>query len=161
MRAASVPIDDMDRDIDLQRFAALELTSSGLLAQAELASANRNEGRAEAIRQFDGREDLPRPLSTSDLPSKRGTHSGSSRGRRLSSRQGSTNSLTGGGMGGGTSSTERQSRYSFANRPSVVDDDEPLLFQMSEIGGGSRRSLEEGRGGSSVGSGGRRGMGWR
>lgn len=157
MRAVSLPTDDIDRERDLQRFTASDLTASGLLAQAELlAGGNHGDDRAEAIRQLDGRDDLPRPLSTSDLPSRRGTQSGSYRGRRLSSRQGSTNSLTGGG-----SSMERQSRYNYQARPAAADDDEPLLFQMSEIGTGSRRSLEEGRGGSSVGSGGRRGASWR
>jgi autophagy-related protein 13 len=157
LRAASLPTDDVDRERETQRATASDLTSSGLFAQTEsLASVTRVNDPAEAHITLESRDDLPRPLSTSDLPSRRGTHSGSSRGRGLSSRHGSSTSL----MTGGASSTERQSRYNFSSRPTPLDDDEPLLFQMSEIGGGSRRSLEEGRGGSSTGSTGRRGMPW-
>jgi autophagy-related protein 13 len=44
-------------------------------------------------------------------------------------------------------------RYSFPNRPQhLPEDDEPLLFDMSEIGGQhSRRSIEDAQGGDSVG----------
>lgn len=145
LRSASLPAEEVDRQRDLQRITATDLTSSGLFAQTELlASASREDESNES------RDDMRRPMSTSDLPAKRGTHSGTSRGRGgFPSPQGSSTSLT----TGGTSSTERQSRYNFANRHTSQDDDEPLLFQMSEIGAGSRRSLEEGRGGSSTGSG--------
>ncbi|KAJ4295417.1 autophagy protein 13 [Kalmusia sp. IMI 367209] len=151
LRSASVPMDDSDRERDLDRLLAPELTSSELFAQTELlASADRDPSGAGA------RDELHRPLSTSDLPAKRGTYSGSSRGRGGYSSHASSTSLT----TGATSSTERQSRYNFANRNMANDDDEPLLFQMSEIGAGSRRSLEEARGGSSTGGGGRRGSPW-
>ncbi|KAF2874304.1 autophagy-related protein 13-domain-containing protein [Massariosphaeria phaeospora] len=153
LRSASVPPEEVDRQRGLQRKAATNLTSSGLFAQTELlASASRDDQLPGALSTQDSRDDMPRPLSTSDLPAKRGTYSGSSRGRGGFSSSSSTSLTT-----GGTSSTERQSRYSFANRHASLDDDEPLLFQMSEIGAGSRRSLEEGRGGSSTGSAGKRG----
>lgn len=160
LRSASLPTEEVDRERDLQRIAAADLTSSGLFAQTELlASAGRGDEPTDTLSPPDSRDDVRRPLSTSDLPAKRGTYPGSSRGRGgFSSHQGSSasTSLT----TGGTSSTERQSRYNFASRHTPADDDEPLLFQMSEIGAGSRRSLEEGRGGSSNGSGGRRGSPW-
>lgn len=156
LRSASLPTEEVDRERDLQRITAPDLTSSGLFAQTELlASASRDDQDTEALAPPGSRDEIPRPLSTSDLPARRGTHSGSSRGRGGFSSHGSSTSLT-----TGTSSTERQSRYNFASRHVANDDDEPLLFQMSEIGAGSRRSLEEGRGGSSTGSGGRRGSPW-
>lgn len=65
------------------------------------------------------------------------------------------------GTGSGTSGTsDRPSgRYSFTRPSGNYDaDDEPLLFDMSEIGrGDGRRSIEEGRGGGSIGSEGRGG----
>lgn len=59
------------------------------------------------------------------------------------------------GRGSG-SSDQRGGRYSFPRPLSHFEDEEPLLFAMSDFGTGphSRRSLEEGRGGSSGGSGG-------
>jgi autophagy-related protein 13 len=147
VRAASLPAEEVDRARDLHRITSTDLTSSGLFAQTEsLASASRdNQGPDDG----DSRDDLPRVSSTSNVPAKRSTYSSNLRGRGGFFSQGSstTNST------GGTSSTERQSRYNFNSRAANLDDDEPLLFQMSEIGaGGSRRSLEEARGGSSTGS---------
>ncbi|KAF2755742.1 hypothetical protein EJ05DRAFT_113861 [Pseudovirgaria hyperparasitica] len=49
--------------------------------------------------------------------------------------------------------TTRSSRYSFSSRAGhALDDDEPLLFDMSEIGNATRRSVEEGRGGTASGT---------
>jgi autophagy-related protein 13 len=156
LRSASVPVEETDREHDFHRVPAPNLTSSGLFAQTELlASTSRDEQTGESLHPPDSRDDIQRPLSTSDLPAKRGTYSSSSRGRGGFSSHGSSTNLA----AGATSSTERQSRYSFPSRSLQTDDDEPLLFQMSEIGAGSRRSLEEARGGSS-GSGGRRGSPW-
>lgn len=156
LRSASLPAEEVDRERDLHRITAPELTSSGLFAQTELlASASRDAQASEGLGPPGSRDEITRPLSTSDLPSKRGTYSGSSRGRGGFSSHGSSTSLT----TGATSSTERQSRYNFASRH--VDDDEPLLFQMSEIGTGSRRSLEDARGGPNTANPGRRGSPWR
>ncbi|KAF2193377.1 hypothetical protein K469DRAFT_550303 [Zopfia rhizophila CBS 207.26] len=156
LRSASLPTEETDRERDLQRITAADLTSSGLFAQTELlASTGRADQQTDTLSAPSSREDMLRPSSISDIPAKRGNHSGNNRGRGgLTSTHGSSTSLT----TGATSSTERPSRYSFRSTP--LDDDEPLLFQMSEIGAGSRRSLEEGRGGSSTGSG-RRGSPWR
>ncbi|KAF2020873.1 hypothetical protein BU24DRAFT_10165 [Aaosphaeria arxii CBS 175.79] len=160
LRSASLPPEDVERATDPQRAATADLTSSGLFAQTELlASAERGDEATDNLDQPDSRDDLPRPSSTSDIPSNRGNRTVSSnRGRGgLVSHHGSSTSLT----TGGTSSTERQSRYMFPSRQvAAADDDEPLLFQMSEIGPGSRRSIEEGRGGSSSGSNARRGSPW-
>lgn len=149
VRSASLPVEEGDRARDLQRITSPDLTSSGLFAQTELlASASQDNQAAD-------NDSLPRPSSTSNIQAKRSTYSSGPRGRGGFFSHSSSTSLS----TGATSSTERQSRYNFNSRAATnVDDDEPLLFQMSEIGaGGSRRSLEEGRGGSSTGSGGRRG----
>ncbi|KAF2849901.1 hypothetical protein T440DRAFT_119722 [Plenodomus tracheiphilus IPT5] len=156
VRSASLPSEEVDRARDLHRITSTDLTSSGLFAQTEsLASASRDQHPAN-----DGsRDDLPRPSSTSNIPPKRGSYSGGPRGRGGFFSHSSSTSLS----TGATSSTERQSRYNFNSRAATtVDDDEPLLFQMSEIGtGGSRRSLEEVRGGSSSGGVGKRGSYFR
>jgi autophagy-related protein 13 len=122
-----------------------------------------------SVEPSDSRDDVPRPHSTSDIPGRQRGIPARSRGLGLgySSRGGSSTSLA----TGGTASIERHSRYTFSARSqsqqNTNDDDEPLLFQMSEIGTGSRRSLEEREargGGSSTGSagagGGRRGGLW-
>ncbi|KAI8935243.1 autophagy protein 13 [Plenodomus lindquistii] len=150
VRSASLPSDEVDRARDLHRITSTDLTSSGLFAQTEsLASASRDQHRP--IENEDSRDDLPRPSSTSNIPSaKRGAYVSGPRGRGGFFSHSSSTSLS----TGATSSTERQSRYNFNSSRAAanVDDDEPLLFQMSEIGaGGSRRSLEEARGGSSSG----------
>lgn len=155
VRAASLPAEEVDRQRDLHRITSTDLTSSGLFAQTEsLASASRD---IQALEGTDSRDDMPRPSSTSGLPAKRGTYSSGLRGRGGFFSQGSSAT----GSTGGTSSTERQSRYNFNSRAANLDDDEPLLFQMSEIGAaGSRRSLEEARGGSSTGNAGKRNSPW-
>ncbi|KAI9818786.1 MAG: autophagy protein 13 [Pycnora praestabilis] len=73
-------------------------------------------------------------------------------GRGLTPPQGSSSSLVNDrGTGSGTSD-HRGGRYSFS-RPGPLEDDEPLLFAMSELGTQhSRRSLEDGRGGSCAGT---------
>ncbi|KAH7083476.1 autophagy-related protein 13 [Paraphoma chrysanthemicola] len=154
VRAASLPAEEIDRVRDLHRITSTDLTSSGLFTQTEsLASASRDNQSSDNV---DPHDDLPRTLSTSNIPAKRNTYSSNLRGRGGFFSQASSTSLTTGSTGG-TSSTERQSRYNFNSRTANLDDDEPLLFQMSEIGaGGSRRSLEEGRGGSSTGNAGKR-----
>jgi autophagy-related protein 13 len=160
VRAASLPAEEVDRARDVQQITGTNLTSSGLFAQTEsAASASRNDQGSEDVSPHDSRDNLPRPLSTSNLPAKRGTHSSSLRRGGFFSQASSTSLNT--GSTGGTSSTERQSRYNFNSRAANIDDDEPLLFQMSEIGaGGSRRSLEEGRAGSSTGSASKRNSHW-
>ncbi|KAI9807562.1 MAG: hypothetical protein M1825_005502 [Sarcosagium campestre] len=86
---------------------------------------------------------------------------GATGGRRATPPQGSFSSYGGGDRGSGSASSDRPAnaggRYSFT-RPANFDEEEPLLFAMSEIGGHqSRRSLEEARGGSSTAGSGDRG----
>lgn len=68
--------------------------------------------------------------------------------RGTSSGDGSSSSLAGSGGSGG----QRGSRYSFSSRTAAaaVEDEEPLFF-MSDINSQSRRSIEEGRGGTATG----------
>jgi autophagy-related protein 13 len=155
VRSASLPSEEVDRTNDLHRLTSAGLTSSGLFAQTELLASGNRDGQNP---DNDSRDELPQPSSTSNMPAKRGTPAGA-RGRGGFFSHSSSTSLS----TGGTSSTERQSRYNFNSRAATnIDDDEPLLFQMSEIGaGGSRRSLEEARGGSSTNSGGKRGSYFR
>ncbi len=156
VRSASLPAEESDRARDLHHITSANLTSSGLFAQTELlASANRDHQPGDT----DSQGDLIRPSSTSNISAKRGATSSNARGRGGSFLNSSSTSLS----TGATSSTERQSRYNFNSRAATnIDDDEPLLFQMSEIGtGASRRSLEDARGGSSAASGGKRGQYFR
>ncbi|KAF3040449.1 autophagy protein 13 [Didymella heteroderae] len=143
-RAASLPLTEAGQ--------AKELTPSGLFAQAETdASTTRHDQGSEEIDPLEG--NAQRPSSSSNMPAKRGTYSGSSRGR--------TSFFSHGSSSGATSSTERPNRYSFSSRGVGQEDDEPLLFQMSEIGaGGSRRSLEEAPGSSGSGIAGKRMSPW-
>ncbi|KAH6633625.1 autophagy-related protein 13 [Boeremia exigua] len=143
-RAASLPLTEAER--------AKDLTPSGLIAQAEAGnSTTQDDQGSEEIDPLD--HGAQQPSSSSNMPAKRGTYSGSSRGR--------TSFFSHGSSSGATSSTERPNRYSFSSRGLAPEDDEPLLFQMSEIGaGGSRRSLEEAPGSSGSGAAGKRMSPW-
>lgn len=156
LQSASVPAENTERDnLDLQR-DALDLTSSGLFRNRELLtgaldSERIDQGMDSMSSRPDSREDGGRPSSASEVPVF-SRNRFSARGRGLSSAHGSSTSLN-----------THNSRFSFStSRTAAVDDDEPLLFQMSELHV-NRRSIEEGRGGSSAGSGERRrgGSPWR
>ena len=97
----------------------------------------------------DGREE-ERPSSARGLSYRPRLGRGSGRGQ--TPPQGSMTSLTGDRGSGSGSSDQRGGRYSFS-RTSNFEEEEPLLFAMSDFGvvQQSRRSLEDGRGGSSVG----------
>lgn len=92
----------------------------------------------------------PRGLVTGSVNAPYRPRIGRVSGRGVTPPQGgSYTSLRDRDSGSGSNMSERPgSRYSFT-RPVVDNDDEPLLFDMSEIGRGqdSRRSLEEARGG--------------
>ena len=81
---------------------------------------------------------------------------GSTSGRGQTPPHGSSvSSLTGDRGSGSTSSDHRGGRYSFSRQTNVFEEEEPLLFAMSDFGTRqqqSRRSLEDGRGGSSAGA---------
>lgn len=74
-------------------------------------------------------------------------------GRGLTPPHGSTSSLGDRGSGSG-SSDQRGGRYSFTRPASTFEEEEPLLFAMSDFGAvqQSRKSIEEPRGGSSAGA---------
>ena len=121
MRSASVPIDGPP-DLSLSEL----FTMHEPLRHSQGDSAHNS--RAERVEETQ----RPSPLATTPepLPPFR------SRVSRGGAR-GSTSSIgTGSGSGG---------RYSFSARPAQggADDDEPLLFTMSELGANSRRSHED------------------
>ena len=140
-RAASLPLKDAGR--------AKEPTPNSFLAQTETGdSTTQDDQGSEEMESLDHSA-----RQSSNMPAKRGTYSGNSRGRASFFSHGSSS--------GATSSTERPNRYSFSSRGLAAEDDEPLLFQMSEIGaGGSRRSLEEAPGSSGSGAAGKRMSPW-
>ena len=74
-------------------------------------------------------------------------------GRGHTPPHGSQSSLVDRGSGSG-SSDHRGGRYSYTRPVSTFEEEEPLLFAMSDFGAihQSRRSLEEARGGSSAGT---------
>jgi autophagy-related protein 13 len=150
MRAASLPVVEADR----------ALTSSGLLAQTEThTSTNQDETGTGNVDPLDSEDNLQRVSTLPYMSARRGIHPSSSRGRGGFISQDSSANLS----SGGTSSTERPNRYSFSSRgATALEDDEPLLFQMSEIGaGGPRRSIDDSRGANAgSGSAGKRGSPW-
>ncbi len=115
---------------------------------------NNPEGNSAAVGHYrssslEGRDD------TGSLPL-RGVYRpriGRGSGRGLTPPHGSTSSLGDRGSGSG-SSDQRGGRYSFTRPASTFEEEEPLLFAMSDFGAvqQSRRSIEESRGGSSVGA---------
>ena len=72
-------------------------------------------------------------------------------GRGQTPPHGSSTSLVGDRGSGSGSSDQRGGRYSFPRSSANFEDEEPLLFAMSELGSAQhgRRSLEDGRRGSS------------
>lgn len=95
----------------------------------------------------------PRGQSAGSMNSPYRPRLGRSGGRGTTPPTGSYSSLLERASGSGTSERERGGRYSFTRTAGAYEaDDEPLLFQMSEIGrDSSRKSLEENRGGGHVG----------
>ena len=97
----------------------------------------------------EGRED-DRPTSA------RGTvyrpRIGRGSGRGLTPPQGSSSSLAGDRGSASGSSDQRGGRYSFTRPMRDYEDEEPLLFAMSDFGAHhqSRRSIEEGRAGTNI-----------
>ena len=138
MRSASMPVDDR-QDLSLSELFALQDPPQ----RPEEPAAHRPSIEDEGSR----------PASTPDHPPAFRSRLGPRGGR------GSTSSA---GTGSGSAG-----RFSFSNRAGGggPEDDEPLLFTMSEIGAQSRRSLEEannakrspGERGADSGSGSRRG----
>lgn len=99
---------------------------------------------------LEGRED------TNTLPQRAPVYRpriGRGGGRGHPSPHGSLSSLPDRGSGSG-SSDQRGGRYGYHRPANTFEEEEPLLFAMTDFGAvqHSRRSLEEGRGGSSTGT---------
>jgi autophagy-related protein 13 len=60
--------------------------------------------------------------------------------------------LSRGRRGSPSFTSERGLRYSASSRTSQAPEEDDMIFHLSELGGGSRRSLEEGRGGGASGT---------
>lgn len=160
LRSASLGVDDRPQPslsafAGLQESSALALRSVGNPVPSFEPMSNRDENNsAPMTRQpsssMEGRED------TSSLPPRALTYRpriGRGGGRGHTSPHGSLSSLADRGSGSG-SSDQRGGRYSSTRPPSTFEEDEPLLFAMSDFGAiqQSRRSLEDVRGGSSAGT---------
>lgn len=118
--------------------------SSAALARHSAAFLEREEGPQPSRGPVSG------PMNSPYRP--RIGHIG---GRGLTPPQNSSYSSLATDRGSGSGMSDRTgTRYSFTRPSGVYEaDDEPLLFDMSEIGRDqSRRSLEEGRGGGNSGA---------
>ncbi|KAI9714168.1 MAG: hypothetical protein M1812_006496 [Candelaria pacifica] len=169
IRSASMGTDDRP-PLSLSALIALQETSDVVLAPAETIernlqpTVNPEETSAPMTRQgsssLESRDEGPHPHrisagASSNSPYRNRFVRGGGRG--MTPPQGSSSSLAGDRGSGSGTSDHRGGRYSFT-RPGNFEEDEPLLFAMSELGTQhSRRSLEEGRGGSSVAGSGRGG----
>lgn len=165
LRSASLPAEERERQ--RERDAGVDLSLSELLQHHVLhAGGTTAAPLSEGVIETERADVIVDPLSSRPESGEEGARASTSevprsscsrfprdnaRGRGLLSAHGSSSSLAATAAAG-----ERTSRYSFSSRAATLDDDEPLLFTMSELGANSRRSLEEGRGGSNAGSGERR-----
>lgn len=147
MRSASLPVEERP-----------ELSMSEILALQQPLARNVATAQANAVEPVSGTRSRVVPMhrkvssstDSTDVPRASGSVGGfgvaqqnyaSRCGRNLAGRGSSSSFGTGSGM------SDRPSRYGFSARAAALDDDEPLLFTMSELGSQSRKSLEEGRGG--------------
>ncbi|TKA72777.1 hypothetical protein B0A49_04942 [Cryomyces minteri] len=160
MRSTSLPVEERT---ELSLSQLLHLQESARTVDSTVETSQEPDLDRPASRRFiepreetsqrGGSQPVYRPRFPRDSAHGRGI---SAIGRGLASAHGSSSSLgagSGPGTGSGTSDTGRGgSRFSFTARAATMDDDEPLLFAMSDFTS-SRRSLEEGRGGSNAGSG--------
>lgn len=125
---------------------AAHITDSAAMTGQVPSSLEANESEAPPI---------PRGFSTGSANSPYRPRLGRMGGRGVTPPQaGSYSSLIEKGSGSGTSERTGGGRYSFTRTAGTYEaDDEPLLFDMSEIGRDqSRRSIEEPRGGASIGT---------
>ena len=119
-----------------------------------------NDGAADSSRQRspvpENREESPPPgprsaaTSSLNFPYRHRLSRGAG-GRGFTPPHGSFSSLAGDRGSGSGSSEQRGGRYSGTRPGSTFEEEEPFLFAMSDFGAGQpRRSLDEGRGGSSA-----------
>jgi len=163
MRSASLGADlatDDRPQLSLSALLRLQEGSAAAMPSLEIPEPphgpvnNPEEGNNDAIDQqqsssLEGRE------GTGSLPL-RGVYRlriGRGSGRGLTPPHGSMSSLGDRGSGSG-SSDQRVGRYSITRPTNTFEEEEPLLFAMSDFGAvqQSRRSIEEPRGGSSAGT---------
>lgn len=148
LRSASLPTEDRP-ELSLSELLTMQEPLTGALQPAQqnnpmLQSADSRPDSAEL------------PASSMEESRESGRRGGSTSGslaphfRHRLSRNGGRGSPSSFGAGSGESS--RAGRYGFTNRPGMADDDEPLVFTMSEIGTQSRRSAENVAGGRLAGS---------
>ena len=158
MRSASLGVDDERQPLSLSALAGNQHNTHDESAVAAASVEDRDslfgalfnpssseDNPADRKSSFGGRED------GSSFPA-RGVYRpriGRGSGRGSTPPQGSSSSLLDRASGSGASSDIRGGRLSFTRPPSNYEDDEPLLFAMSDLSAvqQSRRSLEEARGG--------------
>lgn len=167
-RSASLGVDDDRPPLSLSALAGLQSDVHDESAVAVPSVENRDSAfgplfnpRGGDNMPMDRRTSFERREEGGSLPA-RGVYRpriGRGSGRGSTPPQGSSSSLLERGSGSGGSSDHRGGRLSFTRPPSTFEDDEPLLFAMSDLSAvqQSRRSLEEARGGGDSGASSRRG----
>ncbi|MCJ1375940.1 autophagy protein 13 [Loxospora ochrophaea] len=162
MRSASLGADER-QPLSLSALLSLQENSGVTVPAADQnpsfgPTPNPDEGGFSMARQpsssIEGRDDVGSAPTRGTPHHLRTGRGGSGRGHH--SPHGSLTSLAGDRGSGSGSSDQRRGRYSFTRPASNFEEEEPLLFAMSDFGvtqnPQSRRSLEEGRGGSSAGA---------
>ncbi|KAK4692926.1 hypothetical protein P7C71_g4371, partial [Lecanoromycetidae sp. Uapishka_2] len=164
MRSASLGVDDDRPPLSLSALAGIQSEVHDESAVAVPSVENRDSAFGPMFNPSVG-DNIPIERQTSHERREEGSslparpvyrpRMGRGSGRGSTPPQGSSSSLLDRGSGSGASSDHRGGRLSFTRPPSNYEDDEPLLFAMSDLSAvqQSRRSLEEARGGAdSVGS---------
>lgn len=160
MRSASLGVDDRP-PLSLSALAGLQDNEAHDESAVAVPSVEDREPAFGPMFNPSARNDVPmnrqrsssfeRREAAASVPA-RGVYRpriGRGSGRGNTSPQGSSSSLAERGSASG-SSDNRGGRYSFTRPPSTFEEEEPLLFAMSDFDASqqSRRSLEEGRGGA-------------
>jgi autophagy-related protein 13 len=131
-RSASLPAEEMT-----------ELSISELLQAAEEHTPAAEEDRSPEPDTLN-LQAFPFPTSRADSSEETSSRVSNAAGPVLPMR----NRLSRGRRGSPSFSSERGSRYSAGSRASAALEEDELIFHLSELGSASRRSIEEGRGGS-------------
>jgi autophagy-related protein 13 len=148
LRSASMGDGEEREPLSINALLGMQEGPSGTRVDSGDATASIPMSRQRSSDQ-DGREE-DRPPSARGFPYRPRLGRGSGRGS--TPPQGSSTPMSGdrGSAPGGAAPDGRGARNSFTRPPSTLEDDEPLLFAMSDFGHlqQSRRSIEDGRGGS-------------
>ncbi len=158
MRSASLGVDDRP-PLSLSALAGLQDVETHDESAVAVPSVEDQESafgpmfnpsnRSQAAMGHDRSSSFERREAASSVPS-RGVYRpriGRGSGRGGTPPQGSSSSLVERGSASGGSSDHRGGRFSFTRPPSTFEEEEPLLFAMSDFDATqhSRRSLEEAR----------------